>query len=172
MFDPVFHPLPLRFLSLVPAVQYSFGMLRIPKAFPTHPHSECSAFLMCAVRDASRLARPMNAPPFGMLCIPHVRGQRRFASCPPHERERNSPEMQAFHSEFRSRSWGAEQLSLYIQTGFHFNRKADNRSALRFRASALCRKISTDFACFLRMNALFSMEKRTADQQLHQTEGS
>ena len=29
-----------------------------------------------------------------MLCIPHVGGQRRFASCPPHGHDQNSPEMQ------------------------------------------------------------------------------
>jgi len=78
---------------------------------------------MLAVRDASRLARPGNVneirlkckhfirvshPTFGMLRIPHVGGQRRFASCPPWERKRNSPEMQAFHLGFRLRSRGAD----------------------------------------------------------------
>ena len=45
-----------------------------------------------------------------MLCIPHVDGQRRFASCPSREHDRNLPEMQVFHSKFRSCSRDAEQL--------------------------------------------------------------
>ena len=38
-----------------------------------HPHSECFAFLMWAVRDASRLARPMDMIGIRLKCKHFIR---------------------------------------------------------------------------------------------------
>ena len=51
----------------------SFGMLCIPHADCQPPHSECFAFLMRAVRDASRLARPMDMIEIRLKCKHFIR---------------------------------------------------------------------------------------------------